>query len=325
MEDSPHNPDARRPPSRRFERVVVLVNRNAGASRTLDTRDVHRALRREVTVAHMAGADAALPAMQAARGEGADLLVVVGGDGTVTTVLSALGQAYRQGATPAVCLVPGGTMNVIAQTLGLRGPPRVALSRLGEGLRGEVELTIARRTSIRAGERLGLLWGVGLFANFLEEYQRARGGLGRAMHLLSRAAFGGLVGDPLMGRLFERFEASVTVDGVSWGRGPWTNLSAGGVAGLGFGFEPYTRAAERAGHFHMIAHALGPLGALRELPGMRRGQGMTHVTQDVARRVVVETDRPRRFGLDGDVYESSTRFEVEAGPLLTLTVPARRR
>ncbi len=269
--------------------------------------------------------EAAPAAARAARDANADLVVAIGGDGTVTTVLSALAVAYGARALPALCLVPGGTMNVIARTLGMRSSPRAALVMLGDALRGGAPLVHARRTTIRAGERLGLLWGVGLFANFLEEYQLRRGGLGRALHLLSRAAFGGLAGDPLIERLFEPFAATVTVDGVRWPGERWTNLSAGGVAGLGFGFEPYTRAEERPGHFHMIAHALGPFGALRELPRIRRGLGMKHVTQGVARSVLIEADRPRRFGLDGDVYESATRFEVEAGPTLELVIPPARR
>lgn len=213
-------------------------------------------------------------------------------------------------------------MNVIAKSVGAHGTPLSILASLGHTLRAGGTLRRARHTTIRSGARLGLLWGVGLFANFLEVYQQQRGGLSRALGLLAGASLGALTGHSLVAKLFEPFAATVTVDGVAWGGASWTNLSAGGVAGLGFGFDPYIRATERSGCFHLIGHALGPFGALRELPRLRAGLGMKNVTQDVARHVVVETEQPRIFGMDGEVFERATHFEIHAGPEIELVLPA---
>jgi diacylglycerol kinase family enzyme len=301
--------------------VVVLLNRNAGSSTGLTTADVRRAMQAQVAVVETRSAEAARPAAAEACHRGAKLVVVVGGDGTVTTVLSGLADAFGAESMPAIFLVPGGTMNVIARSAGAHGTPLSLLAALGHTLRGGGALRRSRHTTIRSGERLGLLWGVGLFANFLEVYQQ-RGSLSRALGLLASASLGALTGHSLAAKLFEPFEAKVTVDGLPWSGARWTNISAGGVAGLGFGFEPYTRATERRGRFPLIGHALGPLGALHELPRLRAGLGMKRVTQDLARHVVVETERPRLFAMDGDVFERATRFEVHAGPEIELVLPA---
>jgi len=171
------------------------------------------------------------------------------------------------------------------------------------------------------GDRHALLFGIGLFARFLETYAEGRRGLGAALALLGRAPVDALRGKGVVHRWFEPFDAVLHVDGVRWPQDRWTNVSAGGIPDLGFGLRPYTRAFERRGHFHVIAHALSPLGALAELPRLRMGLGMKDVVQSVAQRVVIETARPMIHALDGDVFEAQTRFEVRAGPLVRFLVP----
>lgn len=108
-------------------RAVLIVNPNATTT-TDRSRDVLvRALRSQVTVdveyTEQRGHAATL-ARKAAR-DGVDLIVTLGGDGTVNEVANGLLTAddgppeNRAESRPAVAIVPGGSTNVFARALGL--------------------------------------------------------------------------------------------------------------------------------------------------------------------------------------------------------------
>jgi diacylglycerol kinase family enzyme len=71
--------------------------------------------------------------------DGVDLVVVLGGDGTINEIVNGLlGSGPWQGAdtdTPALAVVPGGSTNVFSRSLGVARDPVVATSELLEALR----------------------------------------------------------------------------------------------------------------------------------------------------------------------------------------------
>jgi diacylglycerol kinase family enzyme len=249
------------------------------------------------------------------------LIAVWGGDGTVTATLTALLSAYGERPLPPLCLLPGGTMNVVSRSLGVKGRPEGAFSRLNEAVEGRAPLRTVERTALRLGDQAGFLFGIGLLANFLEALYEGGTGTRHTMKVLSRAAMDAVRGGPLVGRLFQPFRARLTVDGARWEKERWVNISAGGVEGLGLGFAPYIRAAERRGAFHLIAHDLKPVQTLLELPRIQLGRGMKKVSQGVAETVVLETERPTRYSIDGELYEARDRFELRGGLSVRIVVP----
>ena len=116
-------------------RAVLIVNPTA-TSTTPAARDLlAHALksRLELTVEHTNhrghGAELAQQAVQ----DGVDLVVVHGGDGTVSGVVNGL--LGRPGSTPAgpvpaVAVVPGGSANVLARSLGIAKDPVAATNQL---------------------------------------------------------------------------------------------------------------------------------------------------------------------------------------------------
>jgi diacylglycerol kinase family enzyme len=107
------NPATRRPAGP----IVALLQERVPPGVTLDVRETDRAGATERL------ALAALP--------GADLLVAVGGDGTVAGVASAIG-AYRAGGGPDVpiAIVPAGSTNITARELRIPVKPEAAIDLL---------------------------------------------------------------------------------------------------------------------------------------------------------------------------------------------------
>ena len=112
---------------------------------------------------------------QAAREEGLDLVLTLGGDGVVNEVVNGMLAAGPGPDVPLLAPVPGGSANVFARSLGLPVDPVEATGMVMELLREGQSRTIGLG---RANER----WfvanaGLGIDAQIIEamEQQRARG------------------------------------------------------------------------------------------------------------------------------------------------------
>ncbi len=117
-----------------------MVNPNATAttprSRDVLVRALGSELKLDVAVTRRRGHATALA--DAARRDGLDLVISLGGDGTVNEVVNGL---LRAGPDPQTALgvVPAGDGNVLARTLDIPLDPVEATSALLDGLRGAIE------------------------------------------------------------------------------------------------------------------------------------------------------------------------------------------
>ena len=116
-------------------RAVLIVNPTATSTTTARRDLLAHALqsRLELTVEHTRHRDHAGEIAQAAMQDGIDLVVVHGGDGTVSNVVNGLlGRPGElpTGHVPALAIVPGGSANVTARSLGIPPGPIDATNQL---------------------------------------------------------------------------------------------------------------------------------------------------------------------------------------------------
>ena len=98
-----------------------------------------------------------------------DLLVIVGGDGTVQGTLCHLFARQPLEKWPVLAIVPGGTTNMTALDLGVCGKPELVLQRLGEYLLEQTAPLLLQRHVLcveQTGEEkvYGMFLGAGLIA-----------------------------------------------------------------------------------------------------------------------------------------------------------------
>ena len=98
-----------------------------------------------------------------------DLLVIVAGDGTIHATLSHLFTDYSVDQWPALLLVPGGTTNMTALDLGIRGKPDQVLERLKAFLLQPPNPTLVTRPALcieQTGKDkiYGMFFAIGLVA-----------------------------------------------------------------------------------------------------------------------------------------------------------------
>jgi diacylglycerol kinase family enzyme len=116
-------------------RAVLIVNPTATSTTTAGRDLLAHALksRLQLTVEHTTHRGHGGEIAQAAVRDGVDLVVVHGGDGTVSNVVNGLlGRPGRlpTGHVPAMAIVPGGSANVTARSLGIAPGPVDATNQL---------------------------------------------------------------------------------------------------------------------------------------------------------------------------------------------------
>lgn len=108
-------------------RLFLIVNRHASTVSNRVARTVEMALRtdHQVEVALTHGRDDATRLAAKAAAEKMDVVVVLGGDGTVNEAVNGL-----IGTTTALGAIPGGSTNVFTRTAGLSRDPKMATAQL---------------------------------------------------------------------------------------------------------------------------------------------------------------------------------------------------
>jgi diacylglycerol kinase family enzyme len=255
-----------------------------------------------------------------------DSLCLVGGDGTVTGTLSPLIEVWGEGRLPNVCLLPGGTINTIARSLGVHGAPDRALATLLEGGAG-IETRPLRILAVRSAadpRRFGMIFGLGVVARWLAHYysNRSRGpgaaALGVARSVASVLTRGGLARE-----LFAPFEAKLEADGEPTGCERLTGLAASVVRDIGLGFKPFFLAGEDPQRFHWISTDSSGPGIALELPVAALGRTIPGgaLRHQSAQRLRVRLPEPLPYTVDGDLFPPTSALEIESGPELRFLVP----
>jgi diacylglycerol kinase family enzyme len=159
-------------------RALLVVNPKATATSARERDVLIRALGSDLKVdlAETTHRGHAIELGALAVEQAMDLVVVLGGDGTINEVVNGLLGSGERAAQPedlpAVAVVPGGSTNVFSRSLGVDRDPVVATSELLEALRG------GRTRNISMG-RVNERWftftaGIGLDADAVRRVERAR-------------------------------------------------------------------------------------------------------------------------------------------------------
>jgi diacylglycerol kinase family enzyme len=274
-----------------------------------------------------------------------DVLAISGGDGTSGVAITGFLDVYAERALPKIALLRGGTMNTIANSVGVRrGRPDGLLAQLLSAYRARstVPLPYVERhvLGIRTRDarpsisvhpsmpaltaKYGFLFGTGVVYGFLAEYYAAGGRPTVAAMTLLRAAGSTLVQGPMIRRMAEPFRGSVVLDdGTVWEERDYLSIAGGTVDGIGLSFKPFYRSSESPNKFHLLGIYTSPLRFLAQLDPIYRGRAMRpgHAHDALVERATVHSSRyPLKYMVDGDLYESNGPLEVSIGPVVRLVL-----
>ena len=239
--------------------------------------------------------------------DGAELLFVWGGDGTVQRCLDTVA-----GTKVPVAIVPAGTANLFATNLGI---PQDIRQAVAIGLRGERRRLDVGRFN---GERFGVMAGAGFDAAMIRD---ADGGL---KDRLGRVAYVWTGSKNLRAK---PFKAKISVDGASWYDDKASCILVGNVGQLFGGVEAFEDASPEDGKLELgVVNADGVVDWARTLARTAAGNATKSpfVSATKARRIKVELDRKVLYELDGGDREKVRAFDVKVEPsAVTVCLPDR--
>lgn len=257
-----------------------------------------------------------------------DVLGISGGDGTNYVTLTGFLEVYADEPLPPVAFLRGGTMNNVANAVGVpRDRPDGLLANLIARYadRAKEPLTSVERHVLRMGNHYGFLFGTGALYGYIAEYNRqaVRDTLWAARVLL-RASASALIGGETIKRVAARWHGKVTfADGTSLPDRDYLGIAAATVDQIGLGFRPFYRFDEEPGKFHLLGIHCSSLGFLTKLPTIwqARPMGEKHTADRVIDRAVIEArGGVVRYVCDGDLHEHRGPLTLETGPIVKILV-----
>lgn len=259
--------------------------------------------------------------------EGVDILALNGGDGTNHVTLTTFIEVYRDKPLPKIAFLRGGTMNTIANSIGIRGTPGDILLNVTEKyhLHQPFEMSDRQILSVRSDNKTqyGFIFGNGLAANFLQAYyDTGNPSPWTAFTTLARAVTSSITGTAFAQNLFRRFNARVQIDDHPWDASSFTTIMAATIEQFGLGFRPTYRCREQPGTFHTLGFTIDTLDVARQLHRIRLGQPIDpqKVLSDVCTSMHIQADQPFTYTLDGDLHTCPGEMTVSAGPRLSIIV-----
>lgn len=280
------------------------------------------------------------------RARGVDVIGISGGDGTSGVAITGLLEIFEPSELPRIALLRGGTMNTVANAIGVRrASPERLLERLvrAVAVRGASSLREERRHVMRVegedaravtfgresappmAKKYGFLFGTGVVHGFLAEYYRGGQPSARvAAETLLRGIGSTLVRGAMIRRMAAPFRGSVELDdGTVWEERDYLAIASGTIDQIGLAFRPFHRYAERPSSFHVLGIHASPTAFVRQLPRILRSVPMepSCAYDATTSGIVVRSPTgPISYMIDGDLHACGGALRVTIGPHVRFVV-----
>ena len=239
--------------------------------------------------------------------QGADLMFVWGGDGTVQRCIDVLA-----GSGTALAILPAGTANLLATNLEI---PADLPSAVRVGLHGE------RRpldTGTMNGEHFAVMAGAGFDARMINEADRGmKDRIGRAAYLYAGAR-------NLSAR---RAKATIKVDGQRFFKGRISCVLVGNVGKVLGGVEAFSGARPDDGLLELgVVTAKNPVEWARTLGRVALGtsEKSPFVQLTRGKEFRIRFDRPLLYELDGGARPATAKMRIKVHPAsIAICVPVK--
>ncbi len=300
---NPYSKTYKRNPTK-LEQMAFIIGDKASCKPTDDLDDLHRVA-------------------DEFKSRDIDILAISGGDGTIHCTLSAFLKVYGDKPLPKIALLRGGTVNIIASTMGLKGTTEKLLSQLLIKYHNNKPFETKKLRLTKINDNFGCIFGMGAGYNFMNEYYSHKTLKPFiAGKTICQAIVSTMMDGPMSQRLFKRFDAQVTVDGKSWPISNYCAIVTGSIRQIGLGFNVFNTMITQNERIHILGVSTTPKEIISQIRRLRSGLPAIHpgMIENSALDIEIRCAEPMPYTIDGDLLPGETFFKISPGPELTVLI-----
>ena len=302
------------PPARS---ATLILNPTAGRGRAgKQVQEITRRLREygltDITWRHTQGRGDACPLAREAAQAGAELIVAVGGDGTLHETMNGV-----LGTSATLGLIPFGTGNDLARSLGLHGSLDTACRAVATGNVKRIDVGAIHGAGMDAPHHFLVLCGAGYDAHTARTVNQG------IAYLSGAAAY--VWGAILTLRTFQPFRLSLTLDGGEAQHAQAMFVSVANAETTGGGMKIAPGALLDDGLLDIcLVREVGKAALLYQLTQVFSGRHVRHpaVSMMRAARVTLDAAPPQPLLVDGEVIGTTPATVTVTPRALPIKVPA---
>jgi diacylglycerol kinase (ATP) len=254
-----------------------------------------------------------------------DILGISGGDGTNHKTLSTFIDVYGDQPLPKIAFLKGGTMNFIANSCGARGSSEKIISNLIYKYHEDIPFETFTLHPLNVNGHHGFVWGCGFIYRLMEAFYKGKA-LSEvyAIKIFLKTVASALVNGKYACRMFERFDAEVSVDGEKWDYKNYSSVFAGAIQNICatpfVTVKIFHHVLKEPTKFHAMGFSLFPRGLLTAFPRAFLGlpTKQAGIIEAPANEMEVKLAKPMMYTVDGDRYGPTDHIKVTQGPELTI-------
>lgn len=257
------------------------------------------------------------------KSRGIDILAISGGDGTIHCTLTAFLKVYGEKTLPKITFLRGGTLNTIAATLGIFGTTETLLSNLLMRYHEDKPFTEKKLRLMRINDDYGCIFGNGVVYNFMEAYYKnPTVNPIMAAKTLVQCVTSACTHGKLARKLFERFDAEVTVNGRPWPFANYCSIFAASIRQFGLNFNVFYQMMRQNEKFHAYGLSLMPRAVVPLLKKMHDGKpsGSPDILEESASEMLIKLEKPLPYTIDGDMLPAQDTLRIIQGPEIMVVV-----
>lgn len=293
--------------------ISVIHNPNAKQNKKRPERakDLERILDGVGTLHQTQSVEAVYDVARHCLETGCNVVGVNGGDGSLQMAMTMFAEIYKEGPLPSFVVMRGGTMNTVANGLGIKGTPESILTKVIKGLKEQGPLTRMKNQVLSANGHLGFMSGAAVVVKFLDAYYDApTQGPVQAVKMGFQLAGSTLAGGEYAKEMFKPERLIIEVDGTPLPETEFSIVLGCTVEDISMGCRATPRAYERKGAFHFLACSLSPMQIVGQIPKLWTGREITHAAMHHSAPVEHVTIRSEngsvRWMLDGECRTDET-------------------
>ncbi len=263
--------------------------------------------------------------------EGINLLIINGGDGTMHMTITELIKHLPPGKVPIILPLRGGTMNMVANNLGIRKSPvdtvRIMMKHIHAFNKGREELSTVplRILKIKDAER-GIRYGFTFSNGIVYKIQKAYYATGSpsfqtAANLTATIIGSFMLGTPAGKKYFEKIKAHIEIDGKLYQYDKVLLSVASVLKKLVLWFRPFYEPEKKGlDDFYFLAVSIESLTIIANIRAFSTGRLLHEKAfNGIAHKIRIQSDSG--YGIDGELTDDRpTDVTIEEGPAINFLV-----